>query len=627
MRWVLWVPTLDEVAEVLVGILRREAVKSCCLVGHSYGTAVAARLLQQHPALIKQLCLIDPVCFTMFMPNLLRNFLYESPKTGSMIGDFMMMSAARDLHVSATLSRRFFWTDVNLWEEQVPADTLVVLSGKDVLMAAEEVKEWLETRTNAVVMYHPKMAHAGFVMDIPWQQQILQRLLPLLDSRTDVAAADSSARDAADVELANSHQWSSVDCMLEQQLHQQDNGAQTLCDCTILLPEAGMDGPKAHSKVRNARPATLAMEADQQASYQGRLRQQKQQQGPATPQLTQSHLAAYSSDDSGSCSRDSSVDMTPNAIVRTLAAGCVPAPAAPAVLDDISGSHGNTGAMRATASLCENGSCTVYRTGRNGIQLKNTIRGSSASIAANASDNVQLPASPFALAAATSPTAMPTGCWDAEISPRPHWIATDTSSKSTGAWQRASFDACVTMSYGQVGNPSSPLYHLVTDASQQQQGLEPLKSWSGVLPVAASVSYNTDAGSTCECGTPKTFMTGCSNQSWQDLAALAAAREAASAAHILLQPALAMQQRRQQQQQQQRLHRLGSLCSDDSIWPARKGVQEATPAVAKKQGMLKRVEVLLQRRQPRSRSCERGRTVMGEMARAMQSEWVLRHHA
>eukprot|EP00879_Flechtneria_rotunda_P025127 GHRR01026686.1.p1 GENE.GHRR01026686.1~~GHRR01026686.1.p1 ORF type:complete len:484 (+),score=129.44 GHRR01026686.1:291-1742(+) len=139
MRWVLWVPTLDEVAEVLVGILRREAVKSCCLVGHSYGTAVAARLLQQHPALIKQLCLIDPVCFTMFMPNLLRNFLYESPKTGSMIGDFMMMSAARDLHVSATLSRRFFWTDVNLWEEQVPADTLVVLSGKDVLMAAEEV--------------------------------------------------------------------------------------------------------------------------------------------------------------------------------------------------------------------------------------------------------------------------------------------------------------------------------------------------------------------------------------------------------------------------------------------------------------------------------------------------------
>jgi pimeloyl-ACP methyl ester carboxylesterase len=109
-RWVLWVPTVDEVAEVVVSILDRNALSSCCLVGHSYGTAVASRLLQQAPRRIQQLCLIDPICFTMFMPNLLRNFLYESPRSGSLLGDFMMMSAARDLHVSATLSRRFFWS-------------------------------------------------------------------------------------------------------------------------------------------------------------------------------------------------------------------------------------------------------------------------------------------------------------------------------------------------------------------------------------------------------------------------------------------------------------------------------------------------------------------------------------
>lgn len=61
MRWVLWVPTVDEVAEVLVGILRREHIDKCCLVAHSYGTAVASRLLQQHPQKILQLCMIDPV--------------------------------------------------------------------------------------------------------------------------------------------------------------------------------------------------------------------------------------------------------------------------------------------------------------------------------------------------------------------------------------------------------------------------------------------------------------------------------------------------------------------------------------------------------------------------------------
>jgi pimeloyl-ACP methyl ester carboxylesterase len=61
MRWVLWVPTVDEVAEVLVAILRREGVARCCLVGHSYGTAVASRLLQQHPDKVVQTCMIDPV--------------------------------------------------------------------------------------------------------------------------------------------------------------------------------------------------------------------------------------------------------------------------------------------------------------------------------------------------------------------------------------------------------------------------------------------------------------------------------------------------------------------------------------------------------------------------------------
>lgn len=43
------------------------------------------------------------------------------------------------------------------------------------------MKAWLEQRTSAVVMYHPKLPHAGFLMDWPWQQQIMQQLLPLLD--------------------------------------------------------------------------------------------------------------------------------------------------------------------------------------------------------------------------------------------------------------------------------------------------------------------------------------------------------------------------------------------------------------------------------------------------------------
>lgn len=46
-----------------------------------------------------------------------------------------------------------------------------------------QVRSWLEEHTEAVVMYHPDLAHAAFLLDIPWQQQILQQLFMLLDSK------------------------------------------------------------------------------------------------------------------------------------------------------------------------------------------------------------------------------------------------------------------------------------------------------------------------------------------------------------------------------------------------------------------------------------------------------------
>ena len=63
MRLCLWIPTVDEVAEVLLSIMRREGLQleETSVVAHSYGTAVAARILHQRPGRIKQLTLIDPV--------------------------------------------------------------------------------------------------------------------------------------------------------------------------------------------------------------------------------------------------------------------------------------------------------------------------------------------------------------------------------------------------------------------------------------------------------------------------------------------------------------------------------------------------------------------------------------
>jgi hypothetical protein len=52
--------------------------------------------------------------------------------------------ASHELHVCATFSRSFFWTDLNLWPEDLAPGSAVLLSGRDDLMNAQQVKAMLE---------------------------------------------------------------------------------------------------------------------------------------------------------------------------------------------------------------------------------------------------------------------------------------------------------------------------------------------------------------------------------------------------------------------------------------------------------------------------------------------------
>ena len=64
--------------------------------------------------------------------------------------------ASADMHVCATFSRRFYWSDLNLWPEDLPKGSVVMLSGKDDLMDSAEVKEMLD------IAGHVKVRAAGW---------------------------------------------------------------------------------------------------------------------------------------------------------------------------------------------------------------------------------------------------------------------------------------------------------------------------------------------------------------------------------------------------------------------------------------------------------------------------------
>ncbi|WIA08349.1 hypothetical protein OEZ85_007789 [Tetradesmus obliquus] len=180
--------TADEVADSVAGILDKLNVKEACVVGHSYGTFIAGMLARHHRKRVHTLCLMDPVCFGMFMPHLLFNFLYRTPVWRGWrphdlieyVKDAGRLVASRDMHVCATFARRFYWSDLNLWPEDLAPGSVVLLSGKDDLMDAAEVKDMLDVAGHVKVMYNHELTHGAFLLDNEVKQAIMAEMRGLL---------------------------------------------------------------------------------------------------------------------------------------------------------------------------------------------------------------------------------------------------------------------------------------------------------------------------------------------------------------------------------------------------------------------------------------------------------------
>lgn len=83
--------------------------------------SLTCRVCSQQPgrqlhALVSWLTAVDAVtvcvqvCFAMFMPNLLRNFLYVRHNSGCWWLDLILRFVASELHCCTNFSRKFFWS-------------------------------------------------------------------------------------------------------------------------------------------------------------------------------------------------------------------------------------------------------------------------------------------------------------------------------------------------------------------------------------------------------------------------------------------------------------------------------------------------------------------------------------
>ncbi|KAL4459101.1 hypothetical protein ABPG75_013966 [Micractinium tetrahymenae] len=177
---------VDDVAHAVAAMLRRHGYRRCCVVGHSYGTFVASRLCQLHPELVHSASLLDPVAMLTCYPQLLYNFIYKEPTAAnfsSVLGamDLLRFLCSRDVTIALAFCRKFQWSELMLWPQDLPRRSLVVLSGQDDLVPSELVMAHIKlTGHPAKVMHHPDLGHGGILLCPPWQALFVQNLRAML---------------------------------------------------------------------------------------------------------------------------------------------------------------------------------------------------------------------------------------------------------------------------------------------------------------------------------------------------------------------------------------------------------------------------------------------------------------
>ncbi|GMH33240.1 hypothetical protein BSKO_01074 [Bryopsis sp. KO-2023] len=174
--------SVDDCVDTLKTILDGHHLTNCMVMSHSYGTFVASRLLRLYPTFIDSMCFIDPVCCAMHNPKLLKNFVYRRMEWGGLraiIESLVMLCVSREPSISASVSRGFQWTALNLWPELLPQRSVIVLSENDDLVPIGDVKT-LFANTGATILSHPQHQHGSFVVDGNWQDTILRQVARVL---------------------------------------------------------------------------------------------------------------------------------------------------------------------------------------------------------------------------------------------------------------------------------------------------------------------------------------------------------------------------------------------------------------------------------------------------------------
>jgi pimeloyl-ACP methyl ester carboxylesterase len=182
--------TVTGVSEIVNKHLGTEQDLLCC--GHSFGSCLLTWLLYdtEFRDRIRQFVLLDPVTILLSEPDVMANFLYSRRVSK------IRMLASSELFTEYYLRRHFSWYNSELWLDELPSQThvLLALAERDEIVNAPKVKELYDLYRQEYIadrvqlIYWPGAGHASCVTSPKkWEElriRMLQQELSISQQRT-----------------------------------------------------------------------------------------------------------------------------------------------------------------------------------------------------------------------------------------------------------------------------------------------------------------------------------------------------------------------------------------------------------------------------------------------------------
>ena len=167
------VPSMKITATCIADIMTKHQLPPALFVGHSLGSFVVARTLRQRPEIISNVILVDPVCFLLWEPTLITNFIYRAPVTA--MQRIQHYHISRELSINHFFRRHFWWHQCVLLGDHLPRDATVFVSQHDDIYDTQQVSAHL-SRCNRTVVSFDGQGHGFWIMDGGSTQKIIDAM-------------------------------------------------------------------------------------------------------------------------------------------------------------------------------------------------------------------------------------------------------------------------------------------------------------------------------------------------------------------------------------------------------------------------------------------------------------------